>query len=384
MPTINGAALTVSLASIVIIIALRRLRPHWPGFLIAIATASFAGLALGHAGLPVETIGSKFGGIPSTLPAPSLPEVSLSRLAALLPSALALALLGGIESLLSAVVADGMSGRRHRSNCELVAQGIANIGSALFGGITATGTIARTATNIRAGATSPVAGIVHALALLLMMLVAAPLASYIPLSALAAVLAIVSWNMAEKREFVVILRQSREDGVILLVTFGLTIFVGVAEGIAAGVVLGALIFMHRMAQLVEVDVHLPLLDDEMPDRPSLGNAFPGDDAVAVFRVNGPFFFGAASEVTAVLERIGATPKELVLDLSDVPFCDDSAAHAPSGFVSSLMRRGVGVTIAGARERVQPILARNGIEPPRIAVIADLGEAVAAARRRVTA
>src|SRR5476649_211309 len=219
--TFNSFAIGLAVLSIVIIAGARKLRPHWPGMLIAVVLASVAAWAFG---LPVETVGSRFGGIPSMLPAPQLPVFSLAKFQAVLPDAIAFALLGAIESLLSAVVADGMTGRRHRSNCELVAQGFANIGSALFGGICVTGTIARTATNVRAGARSPISGMLHSGFLLLFMLIAAPLASYIPLAALAAVLAVVAWNMAEKQEFWTLIRSSRADATVLLATFLLTIF----------------------------------------------------------------------------------------------------------------------------------------------------------------
>ena len=191
--TANFSAVAVAAVSIGIIVGLKKLRPAWPGILIAVAAAAVAAWALS---LPVQTIGTKFGGIPQALPWPAWPVFSFDKARAVLPDAISFALLGAIESLLSAVVADGMTGRRHRSNCELVAQGFANIGSALFGGICVTGTIARTATNVRAGARSPISGMLHSLFLLLFMLIAAPLASYIPLAALAAVLAVVAWNMA--------------------------------------------------------------------------------------------------------------------------------------------------------------------------------------------
>ena len=216
-------------------------------------------------GLPVETIGTRFGGIPNSLPAPELPDISFDKMMAVLPAAFAFALLGAIESLLSAVVADGMSGRRHRSNCELVAQGVANIASALFGGICVTGTIARTATNVRAGARGPVVGhaargvpaAVHARG--------RSLASYIPLSALAAVLAVVAWNMAEKHEFATLLRASRGDAVVLLATFLLVVFRDLTEGILVGFGIGALLFLHRMAQAVEIESAVPLLDEDRAD-----------------------------------------------------------------------------------------------------------------------
>src|ERR1700704_3690865 len=214
--TANVSAVAVAAVSIAIIVVIRKLRPHWPGILIAVVVAALATWALS---LPVETIGTRFGGIPRELPSPGLPMFSLEKRRAALPDAIAFALLGAIESLLSAVVADGMTGRRHRSNVELVAQGVANMASALFGGICVTGTIARTATNVRAGARGPVAGMLHSVFVLLFMVVAAPLASYVPLAVLAAVLAVVCWNMAEKHAFATLVRASRGDALVLLVTF---------------------------------------------------------------------------------------------------------------------------------------------------------------------
>lgn len=230
LSTLNPLALGLGVAVAGLILALRRLRPGWPGMLIAVAAAT---AAAGFAGLPVETIGSRFGGIPHGLPMPHIPAISLDKLAALLPAALSFTLLGGVESLLSAKVADTMTGRVHRSNMELVAQGLANVASAVFGGIAVTGTIARTATNIRAGARTPVSGLLHAVFLLAFMLVAAPLASFIPLSALAGVLVVVAWNMAEKREFASLLRDWR-TALVLLSTFGLTLLHDLTTGIAAG------------------------------------------------------------------------------------------------------------------------------------------------------
>ena len=243
-PTMNPFAIAISVSTVGIILGLRRIRPTWPGMLIAVVVT---GLAVGLLGLPVETIGTRFGGIPQNFPLPSFPEITVAKITAVFPDAIMFALLGAIESLLSAVVADGMTGRQHRSNSELVAQGVANIGSALFGGICVTGTIARTATNVRAGARGPIAGMLHSVFLLAFMLLAAPLASFIPLATLAGVLAVVAWNMAEKHEFNELLR-SWETAVVLLATFLLTIFTGLAEGIAAGSLLGGLLFLWRKRQ----------------------------------------------------------------------------------------------------------------------------------------
>ena len=239
--TLRPAAVATGIGVVATIVLVRRLRPTWPGMLIAVVFASVATVLL-H--LPIETIGSRFGEVPRGLPAPSLLAMPVARLWELLPVSLSFTLLGGLESLLSAKVADGMTGRYHRSNMELVAQGIANVGSALFGGISVTGTIARTATNIRAGARSPLAGIMHSLFVLLFVLVAAPLATFIPLSALAGVLAVVCWNMAEKAEFVRLLRDWR-TAAVLLATFGLTLAVDLTTGIIAGCAVAMLLALFH-------------------------------------------------------------------------------------------------------------------------------------------
>jgi SulP family sulfate permease len=241
LPTLNPAAAGLGLAVAALIFALRRLKPAWPGMLIAVAGAAVVA-ALGH--LDVVTIGGRFAGIAHGLPAPRIPEVTPERLRQVFPSALSFTLLGGIESLLSAKVADSMTGRMHRSNMELVAQGLANVASSVFGGLCVTGTIARTATNIRAGAASPVSGMLHSAFLLLFLLVAAPLASFVPLPALAGVLVVVSWNMAERGEFVRLLRDWR-TAAVLLATFGLTLLRDLTTGIAAGCAVAALLALLR-------------------------------------------------------------------------------------------------------------------------------------------
>ena len=248
-PTLSVATLGLGAGAAALIFILRRLNPVWPGMLIAVIAASLVALLL-H--LPVDTIASRFGGIPHGLPAPRLPPVSLQLLLQILPSALSFTLLGGVESLLSAKVADGMTGRKHRSNMELVAQGLANIASALFGGICVTGTIARTATNVRAGACSPLSGMMHSALLLGIMLVAAPLVRYVPLAALAAVLVVVCWNMAEKAEFARLLRDWR-TGAVLLATFGLTLIRDLTTGILAGCAIAALLFLFRQRVAEEGD-----------------------------------------------------------------------------------------------------------------------------------
>lgn len=238
LPSLNPAAIGIGLGTAFLIFALSAYRPTWPGMLIAVVLASVATYGL-H--LPVETIGSRFGEIPAGMPLPHMPDLSAARILELLPVALSFTLLGGVESLLSAKVADGMTGRKHRYNMELVAQGAANVASAFFGGISVTGTIARTATNVRAGAKSPMSGMLHSVFLLLFLLVGAPLAKFIPLAALAGVLVVVCWNMAEKREFVALLSDWRGT-IVLIATFLLTVVEDLTMGIVVGCVLSAAIW----------------------------------------------------------------------------------------------------------------------------------------------
>ncbi len=376
LPTISPAAVAVALLVVGLILGLKRLRPTWPGMLIAVAVAS---VAAGLLGLPVETIGSRFGGIPSMLPAPRLPDLSWTKVEAVLPDAVAFALLGAIELLLSAVVADGMTGRRHRSNCELVAQGFANIGAALFGGIPATGTIARTATNVRAGARSPVAGMLHSAFLLGFMLLAAPLAAYIPLAALAGVLVLVAWNMAEKHEFAALLRSSRGDAVVLLATFGLTVFRDLAEGIVVGFALGAALFIHRMSMATGVEERLPLVppdrvdtvDPRQPYDPTLAT----DRNVVVYRLSGAFFFGTASTIGAVLDRIADERKAFVIDFSAVPFIDSTAANVIAGIGRKAGRHGIRVFVTGATPVVRHALLQAGARRPHVRYLPRIEDAV---------
>jgi SulP family sulfate permease len=374
-PTINPSACLVALVAIALIFAVKAIRPHWPNLLIAVAVSSLLAWAL-H--LPVETIGSRFGGIPSTLPLPHIPSVTPDKIIAILPDALSFALLGAIESLLSAVVADGMTGRRHRSNVELIGQGVANIGSALFGGFCVTGTIARTATNVRAGAVSPISGMVHALFVLGFMLFLAPLAAYIPLAALAGLLAAVAWNMVERPAFAALLRSSKGDALVLLATFALVIFRDLTEGILIGFVLGAVLFIDRMGKSVKVS-------------PAARNAYgngkeaeehplPYDDPdIVAYHINGVFFFGAAATVGALLDRIADTAKVFILDCSSVPFIDSTAANVIEGTVRKAERRGMRFIISGASEEARAMLQAHNLTEPHVAFFDTIDEALAAAR-----
>ena len=294
------------------ILALRRWRPTWPGFLIAVIAGALAAVLLA---LPVETIGSRFGGIPAALPQFAFPHIPIERTLELFPSAFTIAFLAGVESLLSAVVADGMIGGRHRSNCELVAQGVANVGSALFGGLPATGALARTATNVRAGARSPVAGIPHALFLLVFMLVLAPLMSYVPLATLAALLVVVAWNMAEIESFRHLMQGPVGDRVVLLLTFALTVVFDLTVAIEVGIVLAAFLFMHRMSEVVAMESNVSMIEE---DRDDFGSAGEPDQraqlppGVEAFQISGPLFFAVANRLDDVLNQFPDPPHVFIL------------------------------------------------------------------------
>jgi SulP family sulfate permease len=306
----------------------------------------------------VATIGSAFGGIPLGLPAPHLPDMSFRRVIELIGPAFTIAMLGAIESLLSAVVADGMAGTRHDSNQELVGQGIANIVAPLFGGFAATGAIARTATNIRNGGTSPIAGIVHALLLVLVLLVLAPLAVHVPLAALAAILFVVAWNMADARHFLQMARRApRADVAILLVTFALTVFADLVVAVNIGVILATLHFLRRMSESVEVR---QATEEELgQELAQLGiESLPKD--VLVYAVEGPFFFGAVENFERALAGTHTDPRVLIIRLRWVPFMDITGLQTLEEAIRDLHRRGVRVILSGANDRVQAKLEKAGV------------------------
>lgn len=383
LATFQPASVLVAAGVVAVIAGLRKFRPGWPGMLIAVAGAAIVAAVLR---LPVETIGSRFGDIPGALPMPSLPAFTLEKVQAVLPSAISFALLGSIESLLSAVVADGMTGRRHRSNCELVAQGVANVGSAVFGGICVTGTIARTATNVRAGAHGPVAGILHSAFLLLFILVAAPLASYIPLASLAGVLVVVCWNMAEKQAFATLLRTSRGDALVLLATFSLTIFRSLTEAILVGFAIGSVLFIHRMSKATEVETHIPLVPDDQAD--SEGDKRTGYDPAAatnpdavILRISGAFFFGAAASIGSAFDRIADGQHALIVDLSAVPFLDSSGAHTIELLAAKARRKGLPVYLTGTSHNIRLEMFAHGLKPPLVRYDTTVEAALTRARRR---
>jgi SulP family sulfate permease len=345
-----------SLALIVVVVTPRLpLLKRVPGPLMGLLVATLIQATLHFPG--VATIGSTFGGIPSGLPSLQIPAVSVSRIIELIGPAFAIAMLGAIESLLSAVVADGMAGTRHDSNQELIGQGIANIAAPLFGGFAATGAIARTATNVRNGGTSPLAGIVHAVTLVLIILFLAPLAVHVPLAALAAILFVVAWNMSEARHFVRMVRRAPPaDVVILLVTFALTVFVDLVVAVNIGVILATLHFLRRMASSVEVQEQTAeQLHEEFGHR---GLKFP--PGVLVYRVEGPFFFGAVENFERALASTHTDPEVVILRLRWVPFMDITGLQTLEEVVRDLQRRKVRVMITGANERVTGKLDKAGL------------------------
>jgi len=377
--TFSPATVGVGLGTVAIVLAVRRFRPRWPAFLIAV---TLAGAVAALARLPVETIASRFGALPHLPPAPHLPPLDIASLRAAFPFAVSFALLGAIESLLSAVVADGMSGRHHRSNAELVAQGLANIVSPIFGGMVVTGTIARTATNVRSGARGPVAGMIHSACVLMAMMILAPLAGHIPLAALAGVLIVVAWNMIEKEEAWALLRHEPGDALVLGATFLLVIFRDLTTGILVGFLLGSILFIQRMSAVAQISADVPLAGLDRPDDPAPYDPPSAADAdIVIHRIRGAFFFGAASTVGAVLDRIASHPRAFVIDFSEVPFLDSSGARMIVLLADKLRRGGGRVFLTGTEGAKQRTLAALGLRAPDVRYCATIAEAVAEARRR---
>lgn len=318
--------------------------------------------------LPVETIGSRFGGVPSHLPRPDWPNIPWQNIRELIPPAVTVALLAAIESLLSAVVADGMIGTRHKSNMELVAQGVANIASPIFGGIPATGAIARTATNIRTGGRTPLAGIMHAVTLMLILVFAGQWAAKVPLASLAAILVVVSYHMSEWRSFKGLLRAPKSDIFVLVITFALTVFLDLTVAVQVGVVAASLLFMKRMSEVTNIEgVTTEISDASQTDNPEeitkvlkrkrtlAGHVIP--NGVEVFSVNGPFFFGAADKLRDVTSEISKPPKVLILRMRDVPAIDATGIHALEQMAKKCASENTMLILAEVREQPRNALLR---------------------------
>jgi len=349
-----GALLLFGL-TIAIIQLWPRVSQRVPGPLVALVAT--AALAQG-AGLDVDTIQGRFGSIPTSLPTPRLPDLDWSRLPALVSPAVSIALLAAIESLLSAVVADGLIGGRHRSNAELLGQGIANIVSPLFGGIPATGAIARTATNVRNGGRTPVAGMVHSLTLVVILLVAVRWASLIPMATLAGILIVVAYNMSEWRAFLRLFHGPRSDVLVLLTTFALTVAIDLTVAIQVGVVLAALLFMRRMAEVTQVRALREIVDYEASEAGD-GPASPLPAGVEVFEINGSFCFGAARKFTETLLSLQSAPEVVILRMRHVLAMDATGLEALEEVAARFRRRGTALLLSGVHAQPLVVMERSG-------------------------
>jgi sulfate permease, SulP family len=382
--TVNLYAVTLTVITLLIVLLWPRLSHRIPSPFVALMAGTAVAQVLHW---PVETIGSRFGEISAALPRPSLPPVSLALIRELAGPAFAIAALGAIESLLSAVVADGMIGGRHRSNMELVAQGVANVVSPLFGGMPATGAIARTATNIKSGGRTPVAGMVHALVLLLITLFFGRWAALIPLAVLAAIVLVVAWRLSEWKVFVNELQAPWSDAAVMLTTFILTIVVDLSVAIGVGMVLASFLFMRRMAEVTNVSVVSREFDD--------GSVGAGDESGAIYRrripegvevyeINGPFFFGAAEKFKATLDQVSRRPRILIVRMRNVPAIDSTAMHALKDLIRRTRHQGTQVLLSDVHSQPLVALQRTDLleEIGEENLFGDVDAALEAARTRL--
>lgn len=372
---VNWRATGIGAGSLAVIVLLRRFAPRAPGALVAVILSATLVAALGWSNprdpsdvssAPiVQTIGSRFGAPPQTLPPPHLPRLSWELIQELIPAATTIAILCAIESLLSAVVADGMTGYRHRSDQELVAQGVANIGSVVFFGLPATGAIARTAVNIKSGGRTPMAGMFHAAFILVFMLALAPLAGTVPLPTLSAILMVVAWNIAELDHFRALLSAPRPDMLVLLTTFSLTVFTDLTVGVGVGMVLAAFLFMKRMAEVSTIagvrdlgtGQETEAFDPKDPGAVSDRSVPPGVD---VYEINGPFFFGVADRLKDVLRQIERPPRVFILRMRYVPHIDATGMHALEEFHRKCRRQGTTLLLGGVHAQPMFEMTRSGI------------------------
>jgi len=348
LSTTNYSALLIGMISLIIIVLWPRVNKKIPGSLIALIVATAITMIFS---LNIETIGSRFGNISSDLPKMSIPDISLDKIKVLIVPSITIALLASIESLLSAVVADGMIGGKHRSNIELIAQGVANIFSGLFGGIPATGAIARTATNIKNGGRTPVAGIVHSIVILVVMLIFMPYVKLIPLSSLAAILIIVSYNMSEWRAFKKLMKAPKSDIVVLLITFFLTVLMDLVIAIEIGMILAAFLFMKRMADVTNVkSVTDEFKDDEESYDEEINDRKYHVKYISIYEINGPFFFGSAEKFSEVINEIRDIPIVLIIKMNNVPVMDATGFYAFSKVYDNCRGNEIKVLLSGVQEQ----------------------------------
>jgi SulP family sulfate permease len=355
--TVHPWSIATGIVTVGGIVTIRRLAPRVPA---AAATIALVAVAVKLTGIPAATVADRFGTIPAQLPRLAIPAFNPALIRAVLPDALSIALLAGIESLLSALVADGMTGDRHRSDIELFAQGIANIASVLFGGIPATGAIARTATNIKSGATSPVAGIVHALTLLVLLLVAGPVSGAIPLASLAGVLIVVAWDMSEPHRLVRLLRSPRSDVVVMLATLVLTVLIDLTVAVQVGMVASAFLFMRRMIQVSSLDGGLAAEAVGAGAREP-ATTEPAHAGIEIYEIDGPFFFGVASRLPDLLVTIERPPRVMILRMRRVPAVDATGLNALETTIRGFHDRGTQVILSGVRDQPERAIVAMGID-----------------------
>ncbi len=364
---VDLATLAVGAGGLAIIIGLKYIAPKVPGYLIAVVVASLS-VFFWH--LPVDTIGSRFPDIPSGLPMPSMPVWDWGKVAEVLPSAFTIAFLAGIEALLSATVADGMTGYKHRPNQELVGQGVANIVSTLFMGLPATGAIARTATNIKSGGLTPMAGIFHAAFILIFMLFFTDIIAFIPLAALSAILFVVAWNMSEVHHFVRIFRLSKNDRMVMVLTFALTVLVDLTVAIGVGVTLASLLFMRRMSKSVELHAQGRSIRDEHGEPKEIKKPKVKEDetqrddlpeGVEVFRITGPLFFGMASTMLETLQIMGDVPKVLIVRMKLVSYMDVAGLNALNKLIETCQQKNSKLILSGLQKQPADILRKAGVK-----------------------
>lgn len=353
----NYYALAIAVCTLAVALLWPRINKKIPGTLIALIITTVAVTVFN---LPVETIGSRFGEIKATIPAPAIPLIDFTTMRRLFVPAFTIAMLGAIESLLSAMVADGAIGGRHRSNTELIAQGIANIITPIFGGIPATGAIARTMTNIRNGGKTPVAGIIHAVVLLLILLFFGKWAKLIPMSCLAGILVIVSYNMSEWRSFKGLFRNSRSEVAVLLTTFFLTVIIDLTVAIQFGLLLAVFLFLKRVIESTDVAILSAEVEDEAAEKLLEGEFLQIPKGVEVFEVIGPFFFGVANKFEEAEKSVSKLPKIRIIRLRRVPFMDSTGLNNLRSFVLRVQKQGIKIIFSGANPKVRESLIQNGI------------------------
>ena len=381
--TFSGISLTISVLSLTTILYLQIKKPKLPAYLICVAGAT---LLVAVVGLNIDTIGNKFGGIPHFLPAPHMPDFSVALLLKVLPSGLTIAFLAGVESLLSATVVDGMSGDNHNSNAELIGEGIANIFSMFFGGVPATGAIARTAANFKSKAYSPVSGIMQSVFLLLFMLLLSPTVKYIPLACLSVILILIGWNMMGLQKIFRLLQGPRGDRYTLIVTLLLTVLVDLNTAISVGFIMASIIFMHRMSREIEIETDEQVLEEDGGGR-DLTQVLH-EKGVMSLRLSGPLFFGGASQVSHFFRKINEAPKVLILCMGYVPVVDATGANIIIEFIKKIKKYDTKIILSNVKKQPRRVLhnafLKEGLDFHTISTASTFQNALKMTRRYLKA